>query len=144
MAIDFEAIGDIIAKNLLAQADEKVRQQLRFSDEGWKELAQMHARVVDNMQLALHVMVSGDLPSARQLVAEKSVLRRLERESHDRHLTRLRSGHSNSVETSDLHLEVVRSLKEINSLLVKVAYPILTENGDLLESRLQQPIHNLN
>ena len=135
-AIDFEAIGDIIAKNLLAQADEKLRRQLRFSEEGWTELTEMHARVVANMQLALHVMVSGDPATARQLVAEKSVLRRMERDSHDRHLARLRSGHTDSVETSDLHLEVVRSLKEINSLLVKVAYPILTENGDLLESRL--------
>ncbi|AUH65584.1 Na/Pi cotransporter family protein [Paracoccus zhejiangensis] len=141
MAIDFEAIGDIIAKNLLAQADEKVGRQLRFSAEGWEELSRMHARVLANMQLALHVMVSGDLPTARQLVAEKSVLRRLERESHDRHLMRLRSGQTDSVETSDLHLEVVRSLKEINSLLVKVAYPILTENGDLLESRLQMMLH---
>ncbi|MGN7867263.1 Na/Pi cotransporter family protein [Paracoccus sp. 22332] len=136
MAIDFEAIGDLIAKNLLAQADEKLQRQLRFSAEGWEELSRMHARVLANMQLALHVMVSGDLSAARQLVAEKSVLRRLERESHDRHLARLRSGQAESMETSDLHLEVVRSLKEINSLLVKVAYPILTRNGDLLESRL--------
>lgn len=136
MAIDFEAIGDLIAKNLLAQADEKLQRQLRFSAEGWEELSRMHARVLANMQLALHVMVSGDLSAARQLVAEKSVLRRLERESHDRHLARLRSGQAESMETSDLHLEVFRSLKEINSLLVKVAYPILTRNGDLLESRL--------
>lgn len=136
MAIDFEAIGDLIAKNLLAQADEKLQRQLRFSAEGWEELSRMHARVLANMQLALHVMVSGDLSAARQLVAEKSVLRRLERESHDRHLARLRSGQAESMETSDLHLEVVRSLKEINSLVVKVAYPILTRNGDLLESRL--------
>ncbi len=136
MAIDFEAIGDLIAKNLLAQADEKLQRQLRFSAEGWEELSRMHARVLANMQLALHVMVSGDLSAARQVVAEKSVLRRLERESHDRHLARLRSGQAESMETSDLHLEVVRSLKEINSLLVKVAYPILTRNGDLLESRL--------
>lgn len=136
MAIDFGAIGDIIAKNLLVHADEKIRRQMRFSEEGREELSRMHARVVANMQLALHVMVSGDLSTARQLVAEKSVLRRLERESHNRHLARLRSGEPESVETSDLHVEVVRSLKEINSLLVKVAYPILIENGDLLETRL--------
>ncbi|WP_347140748.1 Na/Pi cotransporter family protein [Paracoccus sp. SSK6] len=138
MAIDFEAIGDLIARNLLAQADEKAQRQLRFSEEGWKELARLHARVVANFQLALHVMVSSDLSTARQLVSEKSVLRRMERESHDRHLARLRGGQAESIETSDLHLEVVRSLKEINSLLVKVAYPILTENGDLLESRLAE------
>ena len=49
---------------------------------------------------------------------------------------RLQSGTPESIETSDMHLEVVRALKEINSLLVTVAYPLLTESGDLLESRL--------
>lgn len=135
-AVDFEAIGDLIAKNLLDQAEDRARRQLRFSEEGWADLTALHARVMANMQLALNVMVSGDVETARQLVAEKSTLRRMERDYHDRHLARLRGGHEATVETSDLHLEIVRSLKEINSLLVKVAYPILTENGDLLESRL--------
>jgi phosphate:Na+ symporter len=35
-----------------------------------------------------------------------------------------------------MHLEAARALKEINSLLVTVAYPLLTESGDLLQSRL--------
>ena len=64
------------------------------------------------------------------------LMRKLERESHDRHLKRLQSGTPQSIDTSDLHLEVVRALKEINSLLASVAYPLLTESGDLLESRL--------
>lgn len=48
----------------------------------------------------------------------------------------LRSGTPESVESSDTHLEIARAFKEINSLLVTVAYPLLTESGDLLESRL--------
>lgn len=139
LAIDFEAIGDMIAKNLLAQADDKARLRLRFSDEGWAELNSLHARVMANMQIAMNVLVSGDLDSARELVAEKAAMRRLERECHDRHLARLRSGNPHSIDTSDIHMEVVRALKEINSLLVKVAYPILTERGHLLESRLAEP-----
>ena len=89
-----------------------------------------------NMQLALNVLVSSDLDSARQLVIEKERMRKLERLSHDRHLRRLQSGTPESIETSDIHLETVRALKEINSLLASVAYPLLTECGDLLESRL--------
>lgn len=139
LAIDFEAIGDMIAKNLLAQADDKARLRLRFSDEGWTELNGLHARVMANMQIAMNVLVSGDLESARELVAEKAAMRRLERECHDRHLARLRGGNPQSIDTSDIHMEVVRALKEINSLLVKVAYPILTERGHLLESRLAEP-----
>lgn len=139
LAIDFEAIGDIIAKILLAQADDKARMRLRFSDEGWGELNALHARVIANMQIAMNLLVSGNVESARELVAEKAVLRRMERDCHDRHLARLRSGNPQSIETSDIHMEVVRALKEVNSLLVKVAYPILAEGGHLLDSRLTQP-----
>ncbi|MCZ0963169.1 Na/Pi cotransporter family protein [Paracoccus benzoatiresistens] len=140
LAIDFQAIGDLIARNLLGQATDKARARLRFSNEGWRELNALHDRVMANMQIALNMLVSGNVESARHLVAEKAVLRQMERDCHDRHLSRLRSGNPYSIETSDIHLEVVRALKEINSLLVKVAYPILSEHGHLLETRLAEPI----
>lgn len=138
-AINLEHIGDLIAKSLLTLAEEKARKTLRFSPEGWSEISSLHSRVQANMHLALNVLISGDVGSARALAREKQEMRRLERESHGRHLARLQSGNAESIETSDFHLECVRALKEINSLLVTVAYPILTESGHLLESRLVQP-----
>ncbi|WP_022703095.1 Na/Pi cotransporter family protein [Pseudorhodobacter ferrugineus] len=138
-SINLEYIGDIIAKSLLALAEVRAQRALRFSPEGWAEMCTLHGRVEANMQLALNVLVSGDVESARQLVKEKETMRKLERDSHDRHLERLRNAHADSIETSDIHLETVRAFKEINSLLVTVAYPILTESGHLLESRLAQP-----
>lgn len=135
-AINLEHAGDIVAKNLLVLADERAERNLSFSREGWAELAELHGRLVENMHLALNVLISNDLPSARQLVVEKERMRVLERRSHDGHLMRLRSGTPESVETSDMHLEAARAFKEINSLLVTVAYPLLTESGDLLQSRL--------
>ncbi|CAI2936693.1 Na/Pi cotransporter family protein [Aminobacter niigataensis] len=136
LAINLEHAGDIIAKNLLVLAEEKSDKRLSFSREGWSELTALHDRVLANMQIAMNVLVSGDLEAARQLVVEKERMRRLERDSHERHLKRLQSGTPQSIETSDIHLEAVRALKEFNSLLVSVAYPILTQSGDLLESRL--------
>ncbi|MGV8952028.1 MAG: Na/Pi cotransporter family protein [Cypionkella sp.] len=136
LSVDFEAIGDIIAKNLLQLAETKSRKRLTFSAAGWSEILNLHARVSSNLEIALNVLVSGDLEGARMLVSEKAVLRRLERESHDRHLARLQNGLAESIETSDIHIEAVRALKEINSLVVKVAYPILNSHGYLLDSRL--------
>lgn len=136
LANDFEAIGDIISKTLVSQAAAKARLKVSFSDEGWRELNTLHARVMANVQIALNVLVSGDAESARLLAAEKTTLRRMEREFHDRHIARLQSGNLQSIDTSDIHMEVVRALKEVNSLLVRVAYPILSETGQLLESRL--------
>ncbi|MEO5756949.1 MAG: Na/Pi cotransporter family protein [Mesorhizobium sp.] len=135
-AISLERAGDIVAKNLLVLTQELQDKKLRFSREGWGELTGLHNRVMANMQLALNVLVSSDLDSARQLVVEKERMRKLERASHDRHLKRLQSGASQSIDTSDIHLEAVRALKEINSLLASVAYPLLTQSGALLESRL--------
>jgi phosphate:Na+ symporter len=92
-----------------------------------------------NMQLALNVLISKDRDSARQLLAEKDAMRSAERASYGQHLKRLQSGALQSIETSNIHLETVRALKTINSLFASVAYPILSESGDLLDSRLTGP-----
>ncbi len=140
-AINLERAGDIVAKNLLDLVLQKNKKKLRFSSDGWKELTDLHDRVMANMQLALNVLVSEDIDSARQLIVEKDHMRRRERESHERHLVRLKAGREDSIESSDIHLETMRSLKEINSLFASVALPILSRNGQLLETRLVVESH---
>jgi phosphate:Na+ symporter len=134
---NLEHIGDIIDKNLLELGQKKVKHKLEFSKEGWRELAQLHARVVEQMQLSLSVFVSGDIRMARRLLALKEGFRDLEREAGERHLERLRSGKIESIETSALHLDILRDLKRINSHLTSVAYPILDAEGELRRSRLK-------
>jgi phosphate:Na+ symporter len=134
---NLEHIGDIIDKNLLELAQKKIRNRLSFSDEGWNELETMHSRVVDNMQLALGVYMTGDVDPARQLLAQKDSMRNLERAGSEHHLERLRSGRVQSIETSALHLDIMRDLKRINSHLTSVAYPILDAHGELRKSRLR-------
>ena len=97
----------------------------------------MHKRLMDNVALALNVFMSGDVKLARQLLAEKVTFRELERQASEAHLARLRSGKLESIETSSLHLDVLRDLKRINSHLTSVAYPILDTAGELRQSRLQ-------
>ncbi len=135
-AIDLERAGDIAARSLLALVLEKHKNGIEFSREGWRELANVHDRVMANMQLALNVLISEDIDSARQLIEEKDRMRTLERESRDGHLARLKGDEKASIESSDLHLETIRALKEINSLFATVAVPILSRSGDLRETRL--------
>ena len=136
IAISLERVGDIITKDLLRLTGEMRKKKLTFSNEGWNELTRLHARVLANMQLSLNVLVSEDVDSARQLVEEKEYVRALEEESHDAHLARLGQGTAQSIATSDIHLETVRALKEINSRFITFAYPILKKSGLLLDSRL--------
>lgn len=137
-AINLEHVGDIIAKNLLKLVGERRDKGLSFSEEGWRELTDLHAQVMANIQLALNVLVSSDRESARELIEHKDRVRELELRSQDRHLRRLQGGTVESVQTSEIHLETIRALKQINSLFSGLAYPILSESGDLLGSRLAQ------
>ncbi len=137
-----EHIGDIIDKSLLELAGKKARRKLSFSPEGWQEIVDMHARVLGQMKLAVGVLVSGDVESARLLMAEKDRLREHERKVSERHFDRLRGGRIETIETSALHLDILRDLKRINSHLTSMAYPILDAEGQLRHSRLKASIED--
>ena len=138
LAISLEHIGDLVSKELFGLAEKCHAKSVQFSSEGREELNRMHERVVTNLRLAMNVLVSGDIESARELVAEKEKMRELARDSQRLHLQRLQTGTRESVETSDIHVETVRALKEINSLAVQFAYPMLKDRGELLESRIRR------
>ena len=137
-SINLEHIGDIIDKNLMELAAKKIKNRYKFSAEGAAELTALHRRVVDNLQLALGVFMSGDPAIARRLLEEKVQIREAERAASDSHLARLREGRPESVETSSLHLDVLRDLKRIHSHLCSVAYPVLEATGELEPSRLKR------
>ena len=72
------------------------------------------------------------------MLARKDHIREIERNGTERHLARLRSGEVASIETSALHLDIVRDLKRINWHLASVAYPILDQAGVLRNTRLRR------
>ena len=137
-AINLEHIGDIIDKNLMELASKKIKNHLKFSEEGEAELQDFHRRVVENLKLALSVFISGDIKIARQLVEEKVAIREAERLAAENHFARLREGRLASIETSSLHLDILRDFKRIHSHICSVAYPILEATGELRPSRLKQ------
>lgn len=135
--VKLEQVGDIIVRNMLAHVQKKLDRGLEFTPEGWRELTSFHASVMANARLAFNVLVSRDANTARQLVLEKDRLRDVEKQTSQSHFLRLRDGTIKSVETSSIHLDTIRDLKQINSLLASMAYPVLEEQGLLRGSRLK-------
>ena len=135
--VRLEQVGDIIVRNMLVHVRKKLDRGLTFTPEGWRELSGLHASVVANARLAFNVLVSRDRETALRLVREKDRLRDLERDTSQRHFERLREGATRSVETSSIHLDTIRDLKQINSLLASIAYPVLEEHGLLSGTRLK-------
>jgi len=136
-SINLEHVGDIIDKNLMELAAKKIRRKLAFSKEGEAELLAIHQEVMDNLKLAFSVFMSGDVRIARQLIAEKAQLRAAEFAAAESHLARLRDGRPESIESSSLHLDILRDLKRIHSHICSVAYPVLERAGELQPSRLK-------
>jgi phosphate:Na+ symporter len=134
---NLEHIGDIVDKNLMELAAKKVKYQLKFSPEGTQELDQLHERLTHNLELAMNVFMSGDIKLARQLFEEKRLFREMEKSAAENHLSRLRSGRVESIQTSSLHLDILRDLKRINSHLAIVGQPILEAAGELSPTRLR-------
>jgi len=133
-SINLEHVGDIIDKNLTELAAKKIKRKLQFSDEGAHELAAFHDRIVRSFRMTLAVFMSGDVNDARRLIAEKVELRSAELAAAERHLERLRAGQPETLETTSLHLDVLRDLKRIHSHICSVAYPILDAERSTQES----------
>jgi phosphate:Na+ symporter len=135
-AIAIEAAGDVVSKTLAQLAINRAKDDIRFSPEGLAELRGMHDRVVANIALAGNVLVSGDVGIARRLLEEKSEVTHNQRKSRKSHLKRLAGGRVESLESSDIHLETSLAFKEFNSHIAAIAYPILSREGQLLDTRL--------
>src|SRR5207253_7150830 len=78
---------------------------------------------------AFSVFMAGDVAGARELIAEKAQIRNAELAAAERHFERLREGRPESLETTSLHLDVLRDLKRIHSHICSVAYPVLEAAG---------------
>jgi phosphate:Na+ symporter len=136
--INLEHIGDIIDKNLMELAAKKIKNKYQFSKEGAAELVDFHQRIIESLKLAFGVFVTGDVKVARKLFEEKAQLRSLELAAAESHLARLREGRLESIETTSLHLDILRDLKRIHSHICSAAYPALETAGELEPSRLRR------
>ena len=125
--MNLENIGDIIDKNLMELARKKLYQARRFSEAGQFELMEFHALVSKNMERAIAAFASGDRSLAQEVLDHRSVIRQRERELRQSHIQRLHAGLAESLETSEIHLDVLTNLKRINSHVTALAFLIVEE-----------------
>lgn len=141
---NIEHAGDIVERSLLAITAKRLKRGLAFSVEGQAEIRAMLERLIGNVQTAAAVFITDDTRAARRLLGEKEIFRDLEAQATVSHFARIRAGRVESVETSALHLDVLRDLKRINAHVSAAAYAVLEKRGELLSSRLRQNADNAN
>ena len=126
---NLENIGDIIDKNLMELARKKLYQGRRFSEAGEAELIEFHSLVSKNLERAIAGFAANDRSLAQEVLDMRPMVRQRERELRDSHLARLRRGLAESLETSEIHLDVLTNLKRISSHITALVYPILEEEA---------------
>ncbi len=136
--INMEQIGDSIERILLDIENKKIRKNRDFSEAGMAEISELHAHLIENLQLGMSVFLNGNIHDAQKLIEEKARFRDLERAYADTHLVRLADNSLLSIETSALHIDLINDLKRINSHICAIAYPILESAGALAPSRLRE------
>ena len=124
---NLENIGDIIDKNLMELARKKLYGGRRFSEAGWAEILEFHGLVTKNLERAIAAFAANDRALAQEVLDQRPLMRQREREMRDSHINRLRSGLMESLETSEIHLDVLTNLKRISSHVSGLVFPILEE-----------------
>jgi len=124
---NLENIGDIIDKNLMELARKKLYQGRRFSEPGEAELIEFHSLISKNLERAIASFAANDRSLAQEVLDQRPVVRQRERELRESHLQRLRRGLAESLETSEIHLDVLTNLKRISSHVTALVFPILEE-----------------
>ena len=127
----FDAASSAIASNMLSLARRLENKGLHFSKKGSKEINDFSDRILSNVQLALNVMMNQNPGEAEELVAAKNKIRTVEQKLQRQHIGRLREGLAESIETSNIHQETLRALKQINTSFCIVGYSILSKSDDI-------------
>lgn len=127
LANDVENVGDLVNRNILALARKKVSHGLAFSREGWAEIRDFHAKVCENVDLALVAFSTADEEIARKVLRHREKLVEIEAELKEKHIVRLNHGLRESIETSSMHLDLLALLRRVNGYVGNLAEAVVRQ-----------------
>jgi Na+/phosphate symporter len=158
-AIETQPVIDVIAAAALTwAAHSSIATVLLTTSLAAQRVVPPHAALAlvlgANVGSALNPLIegaAGDDPAAKRVPAGNllmrappaacSVKRRcsaISKPARRNRISRIRAGRVESVETSALHVDVLRELKRINAHIAAASYAVLERRGELLPSRLRQ------
>lgn len=113
IANDMERIGDLIHRNMVPLIAKKKNLEIDFSDEGKEELLIYHQKVCRQVDLLQEAFAETNLDKARHIMASERKYLDLEDQYRARHLERIRQQFRRSVETHEVHMELMDLFKQI-------------------------------
>jgi phosphate:Na+ symporter len=127
---DLENIGDIVDKNILELVRKNIKKGYSFSREGWREITDFHAKVVDCLRLSTAYFNSRDRTLYTKLMVSHEQIEDMMLDLSEAHVQRLHKGVKESLDTTSVHLDLLGNLKRIADLSVNFTkiYGLKAEN----------------
>ncbi|MDD3149048.1 MAG: Na/Pi cotransporter family protein, partial [Candidatus Riflebacteria bacterium] len=111
---DLEGQGDLIHKIIVPFSRAKVRDEIRFSEEGFRELLSMFDRVNENFMLIINSFATNNLDQAERVLKSERTFEVLIKRLRTAHMRRVFQHEVQSIETSTLHMDLLQCFKRIN------------------------------
>ena len=121
---DIESIGDTIDKNMIPLLAKKDSLNMDFSPEGKEELSIYHNKVCKQINRLKKAFSKLDPGKAEKIINKEGKYSALETKYRISHLERLHQEREESIETHEIHMELMDMLKQINVYSGEIAKTI--------------------
>ena len=121
---DVESIGDTIEKNMIPLLAKKDSLNMDFSPEGKEELSIYHNKVCKQINRLKKAFSKLDPGKAEKIINKEGKYSALETKYRISHLERLHQERKESIETHEIHMELMDLLKQINVYSGEIAKTI--------------------
>ncbi len=124
---EFEAIGDVISKNIVRNLYKIYSEGLVFSKEGIEDLLEFHKEVMISFQIMNVALLDFDKNKAKEGFERRALVNALLDKHHQKHFSRLRAMIQESVLTSSVHVELLNNLERINYHISEICKEIISD-----------------
>ena len=121
---DIERIGDH-SENIAELSQEVIDLEIKFSEEGAKDLKEMYLKVMSAYTYALEAMETSNADLAYKVIRLEEQVDMMEKVCRNNHLQRLNKGNC-SIDGGVLYLDIVTNLERIADHSLNIAQKVLT------------------
>jgi phosphate:Na+ symporter len=127
---DIESMGDIIHRNMIPLVARKKKIRYDFSIEGKEELLIYHSKVSKQIKLLEQAFKETNPNLAQQIMKKERKYLDLESKYRARHLKRIIMENEDSVETTEIHMELMDLMKQIVLYSSNIAQTYISTTSD--------------
>jgi phosphate:Na+ symporter len=125
LAAELENLADVVERNVLDRAKKLINKDLRFSDEGQADIQALGALVSENFAKVMKAFEKDDPTGAKEVLAGANGSWELQNEFRRKHFKRLNEGIQESMETTEIHMDLLNHFHRINRHIYHLAQTLI-------------------